>query len=59
VPATQEAVASIYGQVFTPIFMALAVTYAIGIIAALLLPQGRLSDEPNAANTSISEPVSA
>lgn len=57
--ATQETVAGIYGQVFAPIFIALAVTYAIGIIAAVLLPQGRLSDEPDAAPSPVSEPLSA
>jgi EmrB/QacA subfamily drug resistance transporter len=43
-PATQVAVAGIYGDVFAPIFLALAVVYAVGFVAALLLPAGRLSD---------------
>lgn len=45
-PIVQTAVAEIYRDVFAPIFLALAITYAVGIVAALLLPHGRLSDEP-------------
>jgi hypothetical protein len=30
--------------VLAPVFAALAVVYAVGIVAALLLPSGRLSD---------------
>jgi EmrB/QacA subfamily drug resistance transporter len=45
-PAIQAQVAEVYGQVFAPIFVALALTYAVGVIAAILLPAGRLSDEP-------------
>jgi EmrB/QacA subfamily drug resistance transporter len=41
----QAAVAGIYRDVFAPIFVALAVVYAIGVVAALLLPHGRLSDD--------------
>lgn len=44
-PAVQTQIAAIYRDVFAPIFVALAVTYALGIIAAVLLPHGRLSDE--------------
>lgn len=44
-PALQAQVAAIYHDVFTPIFLALAVVYALGIIAAVLLPHGRLSDD--------------
>ncbi|WP_332759461.1 MFS transporter [Pseudarthrobacter sp.] len=58
-PAVQAGVAQIYGTVFTPIFIALAVTYAVGIIAAVLLPQGRLSDEPVPAPHTTSESLSA
>lgn len=45
-PGIQADVAGIYGQAFTPVFLALAAAYAVGIIAAVLLPHGRLSDEP-------------
>lgn len=55
----QDAVAAIYGQAFTPIFIALALACAVGIIAAVLLPQGRLSGQPDAARPPISEPVPA
>ena len=58
-PAVQAEVAQIYGDVFVPVFTALAVTYAIGIVAAVLLPSGRLSDEPAPANEPASESVSA
>ena len=58
-PAVQATVAQIYATVFTPIFIALAVTYAVGIIAALLLPHGRLSDEPVPAPHTTSESLSA
>ncbi|WP_322410251.1 MDR family MFS transporter [Microbacterium invictum] len=41
----QAEVAGIYRDVLAPVFLALSVVYALGIIAALLLPGGRLSDE--------------
>ncbi|MGH1549616.1 MDR family MFS transporter [Leifsonia poae] len=44
-PAVQTSVAQIYRDVFAPVFLALAATYAVGFIAALLLPAGTLSDE--------------
>ncbi len=43
--AIQTEVAEIYRDVLAPVFLALAATYALGIIAAVLLPAGRLSDE--------------
>lgn len=58
-PAIQESVAAIYASVFSPVFTALAVTYVLGIIAAVLLPQGRLSDEPDTVRPSTSQPVPA
>ena len=42
---TQAEIASIYSDVLSPVFAALALTYAVGIIAAVLLPVGRLSDD--------------
>ena len=36
---------TLYSSVLAPIFLGLAVAYAVGIVAALLLPNGRLSDE--------------
>ncbi|WP_432543758.1 MFS transporter [Kineococcus sp. SYSU DK002] len=49
--AVQAQIASAYVEVFSPVFLALAVTYALGLVAALLLPPGRLPDEqPSAAD---------
>lgn len=47
-PAVQSAIATIYHDVFSPVFLALAGVYILGFIAALLLPDGRLPDEPTA-----------
>jgi EmrB/QacA subfamily drug resistance transporter len=58
-PAVQAEVAQIYGDVFVPVFAALAITYAIGIVAAILLPPGRLSDEPAPATEPATEPATA
>ena len=44
-PETQLHIAQVYREVFVPIFVALAATYAVGIVASILLPNGRLSDE--------------
>ncbi|GAB3612929.1 MDR family MFS transporter [Humibacter ginsengisoli] len=44
-PDVQTQVAAIYRDVFAPVFAALAITYAIGIVASILLPGGRLSDD--------------
>lgn len=49
-PAVQAAVAAIYRDVFSPVFLALAGVYVLGLVAALLLPNGRLSDDPAATN---------
>jgi len=43
--AVQLQVADLYSSVLAPIFIGLAIVYALGVIAALLLPDGRLSDE--------------
>jgi hypothetical protein len=43
--AVQAEVAALYSSVLAPIFVGLALTYVVGIFAALLLPHGRLSDE--------------
>jgi EmrB/QacA subfamily drug resistance transporter len=58
-PALQAEVAQIYGDVFVPVFSALAITYAIGIVAAILLPPGRLSDEPAPVTEPATEPATA
>ena len=43
--AVQLQVADLYSSVLSPIFLGLAIVYALGVVAALLLPDGRLSDE--------------
>ncbi|MFF2028773.1 MFS transporter [Arthrobacter sp. NPDC058192] len=58
-PEVQASVAHAYSSVFTPIFTALAATYAVGIVAAVLLPHGRLSDEPVPAQQTTSEALTA
>ncbi|GAA3756983.1 hypothetical protein GCM10022240_07280 [Microbacterium kribbense] len=45
--AIQAQVAELYRDVFAPIFFALAGTYLVGVVASLLLPPGRLSDDPD------------
>ncbi|MEF2978449.1 MFS transporter [Subtercola sp. YIM 133946] len=44
-PAVQLQVAEVYSTVFVPIFAATALVFAVGIVASVLLPPGRLSDE--------------
>ncbi|MDN3496451.1 MFS transporter [Planococcus sp. APC 4015] len=44
-PQVQAQIAALYSGILAPIFIGLAVTYAIGVVAAVLLPKGRLSDE--------------
>ncbi|MDQ1082100.1 MULTISPECIES: MDR family MFS transporter [Microbacterium] len=43
--ALQEQIALVYHDVFAPVFLGLAAVYACGVVIALLLPSGRLSDE--------------
>ena len=43
--AIQAEVAGIYHQVFAPVYFALAGVYALGVVAAVLLPHRPLSDE--------------
>ena len=57
--AVQSQVAGIYSGIFAPVFAALAVTYAAGVVAAVLLPAGRLSDESEPAPAPSSEPLTA
>lgn len=53
----QAQVAAIYSGVFAPVFAGLAVVYAAGIVAAILLPAGRLTNEAEPAAQT--EPVTA
>lgn len=55
----QAQVAQIYGDVMAPVFLALAVTYAVGIVAAVLLPSGRLSDEQEPSPAPLPESLTA
>ena len=57
--SVQAQVAEIYGGVFSPVFAALAVTYAAGIVAAVLLPARRLSDDSEPVPAPSSEPLTA
>ena len=53
----QAEVAQIYTSVFVPVFTALAIAYAVGILAALCLPRGRLSSAPAGVPQGASKPV--
>lgn len=58
-PAVQAEVAQLYGDVLAPVFAALALTYALGIIAAVLLPTGQLSDELEPSTDAATESLTA
>lgn len=58
-PGVQDSVAHIYRDVFVPVFVALAATYAVGFVAALLLPAGTLADEPEPAVAPATESLTA
>ena len=45
-PLVQLEIAHVYNDVMRPVFAVLGLVYALGIIAAIILPSGRLSDEP-------------
>lgn len=47
--SVRDEIAAVYHDVFAPVFLGLAVVYAGGIVLALLLPAGRLSDEAPAS----------
>jgi len=57
--AVQAQIAQIYGNVLAPVFAGLALTYALGIVAAVLLPAGRLSDELEPAADAATQPLTA
>jgi len=57
--AVQSEVAAIYRDVFAPVFAALGVAYTVGLIAAILLPPGRLSDESEQTPAPSAEPLTA
>jgi EmrB/QacA subfamily drug resistance transporter len=56
----QAHIAGVYGDVLRPVFAGLALVYFVGIIAAIVLPTGRLSDDTAASEVqSESQPQSA
>lgn len=55
----QGQIADIYAGVFAPVFFGLAVVYALGIIAALLLPHERLPAESNEIGRESADPETA
>lgn len=42
----EQQIAQVYSDVMRPVFAVLGLVYVLGIIAAVILPSGRLSDEP-------------
>ncbi|GAA1943048.1 MFS transporter [Microbacterium deminutum] len=57
--AVQAQVADLYSSVMAPIFIGLAVAYGVGILASLLLPDGRLSDQLEAPASRAAEAAAA
>lgn len=55
--AVQQQVAAIYHDVLAPVFLVLAAVYAVGIVAALLLPAGTLSDRMDSERGPSSAPA--
>ncbi len=55
----QAQVAELYSNVMAPIFIGLAIAYAVGVVAALLLPNGRLSDHMEAPASRAAEAATA
>jgi len=55
--AEQQQVALVYQSVFVPIFVALAATYLVGVVASILLPNSRLSDEPGPVRPASTETI--
>ncbi|WP_150954864.1 MFS transporter [Microbacterium testaceum] len=50
--AVQDEIGLVYHDVFAPVFLGLSAVYACGVVIALLLPPGRLSDETPAPTAS-------
>ncbi len=57
--AVQSQVAGLYSSIMAPIFLGLALAYVVGIVAALLLPDGRLSDRLDSPVDRAAEAASA
>lgn len=57
--SVREEIAVVYHDVFAPVFLGLAAVYACGVVIALLLPAGRLSDEASTPVSSDARPQHA
>lgn len=57
--SVQAEVAALYSGIMAPIFIGLAVVYAVGVVAAILLPNGRLSNDRTAPADVATEAVTA
>ena len=57
--AVQSQVAELYSSVMGPIFIGLALAYAVGVVASLLLPDGRLADQMEAPASRAAESATA
>lgn len=55
--ALQATIATIYHDVFSPVFASLAMVYVVGFAAAVLVPNGRLANESPQAATTSAEPA--
>jgi hypothetical protein len=55
----QSQVAELYSSVMGPIFIGLALAYAVGVVASLLLPDGRLADHMEAPASRAAESATA
>lgn len=58
-PGLQQEIAGVYQGVFVPIFVALAATYLVGVVASILLPNRRLSDDAGALRGAATESIPA
>ncbi|MGN7799623.1 MFS transporter [Leifsonia sp. 22587] len=58
-PEVQQEIAQVYQGIFVPIFVALAATYVVGVVASILLPNSRLSDDPGPLRDAATESIAA
>lgn len=57
--AVQQQIAQVYQGVFVPVFVALAATYLVGVVASILLPNSRLSDDAGPLRAAATESIPA
>ncbi|THG31633.1 MFS transporter [Naasia lichenicola] len=57
--ATQVQIATVYAEVLSPVFLVLAIIYGIGIVAAILLPAGRLPEHEVSAEAEVDPAINA